>query len=160
MSLSSSETFSSLSPPSSSEAVNIYDDPSLGNPAATVTEIGTAKDILLHILALFTDTEEISRKYKLTAKAGENLDLLSATDIDPALMALENRMKQLAIKRQKGSRFLKHTSWALYHRAEFQQLIDSVVVLTDNIEKLFPAPQAEITLARQEVAEIGPKKSL
>jgi hypothetical protein len=47
--------------------------------------------------------KEISRKYKLTAKASENLDPLSATDINPTIVALENRMKQLAIKRQKGS---------------------------------------------------------
>jgi hypothetical protein len=95
---------------------------------------------LLQILTLFAGTEEISRKYELTAKAGESLDLLSATEVDPAIVVLENWMKNLAVKRQKGRRFLKLTSWALYHRAEFQQLIDSVVLLVDSIEKLFPAP--------------------
>jgi hypothetical protein len=142
------------------EAVNIYDDPKLDRPDATAIEIRTAKETLLQILALFADTEEISRKYELTANASESLDLLSATDIDPAIMALRNWMKNLAIKRQKRSRFFKLTSWALYHRAEFQQLIDSVVLLIDNIEKLFPAPQAQIMLVRQEAAEIGDKASL
>jgi hypothetical protein len=92
---------------------------------------------LLQILTLSADTEDISRKYRLTAKAGENIDLLSATDIDPT-HSLENRIKQLAIRRQKGGgSYLKRTSWALYHRAEFQRLINSVVVLIDHIEKLF-----------------------
>jgi len=43
----------------------------------------TTQDTLLQIPALFTDMEEISRKYKLMAKTGKNLDPLSATDIDP-----------------------------------------------------------------------------
>jgi hypothetical protein len=142
------------------EAVNIYDDPKLGRPDATATEIRTAKGTLLQILALFADTEEISKKYELTAKASESLDLLSATEIDPAIVVLENCMKNLAVRRQKGRRFLKLTSWALYHRAEFRQLIDSVILLIDNLEKLFPAPQAQIMLVRQEAAGIGDKASL
>jgi hypothetical protein len=79
-----------------------------------------AKDTILQILALFADTEEISKEYKLKAKAGEDLTLFIATNMDPLHMALGNIMKQIAIKRQKGSRFLKLTSWALYHRTEFQ----------------------------------------
>jgi len=140
------------------ESVNIYNDPSLGKPEATVTEIQVAKDTLLQILVLFADTEDISKKYKLAAKAGEDLSSFSMADIDPTLVTLDNKMKGLALKRQKGSRFLKLTSWAVYHRAEFQYLIDSITLLIDNIEKLFPAPQAQITLARQEVAEFGNKE--
>ena len=71
----------------------------------------------------------------------------------------EKWMKKLAIKPQKRSWFLKLISWALYHRAEFQRL-DSVVLLIDNIEKLFPAPQAQIMLVRQEAGEIGDKAFL
>ena len=66
----------------------------------------------------------------------------------------------LAIKRQKGSRFLKLTSWAIYYRAEFRHLIDDITSLIDNIEKLFPEPQARIALARQEVVEFGNKESV
>ena len=142
------------------ESVNIYDDPRLGRPGATTAEIQVAKDTLLQILVLFADTEGISKKYKLTAKAGEDLSAFSTGDIDPTLVALDNRMNGLAIKRQKGSRFLKLTSWAIYHRAEFRHLIDNITSLIDNIEKLFPEPQARITLARQEVAEFGNKESV
>ena len=102
------------------ESVNIYNDPRLGRPDATATEIRMAKDTMLQILALFADTEEFSKEYKLKAKAGEDLTLFIATNMDPLHMALENTMKQIAIKRQKGSRLLKLTSWALYHRTEFQ----------------------------------------
>jgi hypothetical protein len=80
--------------------------------------------------------------------------------MDPVLIALDNKMKELAMKRQKGSRFLKLTSWVIYHRAEFRHLIDDITSLIDTIEKLFTAPQAQITLVRQEAAEIGDKESL
>lgn len=69
-----------------------------------------AKDTLLQILVLFAHTEEISKKYKLTTKVSEDLSAFLATDMDPALLALDNKLKELAIKRQKGSRSLKLTS--------------------------------------------------
>ena len=102
------------------QAVNIYSDPRLGKPDATATEIQTAKDTLLQILALFADSEGISKKYTLGAKSSEDLTLLSANDMDPTVLALENTMKQLASKRQKGTGVLRLTSWALYHRLEHQ----------------------------------------
>ena len=55
------------------QAVDIYNDPRLGKHEAAATEIQTAKDILLQMLALFADSENISKKYKLSAKAGEDL---------------------------------------------------------------------------------------
>jgi hypothetical protein len=142
------------------ESVDVYNDPRLGKPDATATEIQVAKDTLLQILVLFADTEGISKKYKMAAKAGEDLSVFSTGDMDPTVVALDNKMKGLAIQRQKGSRFLKLTSWALYHRSELKDLLERIVSLIDNIEKLFPAPQAQITLVRQEAAEIGDKKSI
>lgn len=142
------------------ESVDIYNDPRLGKPDATATEIQVAKDTLLQILVLFADTEGISKKYKMAAKAGEDLSAFAMGDMDPTLMALDNKMKGLAIQRQKGSRFLKLTSWALYHRSELKDLLERIVSLIDNIEKVFPAPQAQITLVRQEAAKVGDKQSL
>jgi hypothetical protein len=81
------------------ESVNIYNDPKLGRYDATATEIQLAKDALLQILVLFADTEGISKKYKLTAKAGEDLLVFLAADMDPMLVVLDNKMKGLAIKR-------------------------------------------------------------
>ena len=123
------------------ESVNIYDDPKLGRQDATTTEIQLAKDSLLQILVLFADTESISKKYKLTAKAGEDLSAYSTCDMDPKIVVLDNKMKGLAIQRQKKGRFLKLASWALYHRSTLRDLLEQVVSLIDEIEKLFPAPQ-------------------
>jgi hypothetical protein len=57
------------------ESVKIYDDPKLGRQDATAIEIQLAKDALLQIIVLFADTETISKKYKLTSKAGEDLSV-------------------------------------------------------------------------------------
>ncbi len=142
------------------ESVDIYNDPKLGKPNATATEIQVAKNVLLQILVLFAETEGISKRYKLDAKAGEDLSAFSTGDMNPTLVALNNQMKGLAMQRQKGRRFLKLTSWALYHRSELKELLQGIVSFIDNIEKLFPAPQAQITLVRQETAEIGDKQSV
>jgi uncharacterized small protein (DUF1192 family) len=142
------------------ESVNIYNDPTLGRRDATTTEIQLAKDALLQILMLFADTESISKKYRLTAKAGEDLSVYSTGDMDPKMAVLDNKMKGLATQRQKKGRFLKLASWALYHRSTLKDLLEQMISLIDEIEKLFPAPQAQTTLVQQEAAEISDKQSL
>jgi uncharacterized small protein (DUF1192 family) len=142
------------------ESVNIYDDPKLGRQDATATEIQLAKDVLLQILALFADTEGASKMYKLTAKAGEDLSVYSTDDMDPKMAMLDNKMKSLAIQRQKKGRFLKLTSWALYHRSSLKDLLGQIVSLLDEIERLLPAPQFQTTLVQQEAAETSDKQSL
>jgi Prion-inhibition and propagation len=141
-------------------AVNIYEDPKLGRRDTTTVEVQTVKDTLHQILVLFANIEKISKKYKLKAKAGEDLSILAPDDMDPAVMALSNRMRELAIRRQKGSSVLKTASWALYHKSELKELTTDISSLIDNIETLFPAPQSQIALAREETAQIHDERSL
>jgi hypothetical protein len=54
---------------------------------------------------LFADTESVSKKYRLTAKAGEDLSAYSTGDMDPKMVVLDNKMKGLATQRQEGSIF-------------------------------------------------------
>ena len=142
------------------ESISIYDDPKLGKQDATTSEIQFAKDALLQTLVLFADTESISKKYKLTANAGEDLSVYSTGDMDPKLVVLDNKMKGFAIRREKKGRFLKRTGWALYHRSALKELLDQIISLIDEIENLFPAPQTQTTLVQQEAAEISDKQSL
>jgi hypothetical protein len=142
------------------QAVNIFEDAKLGRPDATSGEIQAAKDSLFQILVLFAETEKISKKYKLNAHARDQLSILSTDDIDPSILSLNNKMKALAIKRQKGSSFLKTASWALYHRSELKELISNITSLINDVEKLFPAPQIQLTLVKQEAAEIYTHQAL
>jgi Prion-inhibition and propagation len=141
------------------QAVNIYNDPQLGNPNASPAETQTAKDTLIQILVLFANTEKISNKYKLGPNAGV-LSVYSTTDMDPTLLALNNKMRDLAIKRQKGTGLLKKTSWALYHNSEFRKLIEDITRLIENLENLFPAPAPQLELVKQEAAEVNDKQEL
>jgi len=125
----------------------VYGDDKLGRPEATTAEIQTAKNTLFQIVALFADTEKISKKYRKDA-------MYSASDVDARVIALHNKMRELAMKQQNDSKFLKTTSWAIYHRSELKQLIDEIIMLTDNLEKLFPAAADQVRLAKQEVTEI------
>jgi hypothetical protein len=59
---------------------------------------------------LFADTKSISKKYKLTAKAGEDLLAYSISDMDPKIVVLDNKMRDLATQRQKKGRFLQLAS--------------------------------------------------
>ncbi|KAL5312970.1 hypothetical protein ACEPPN_019396 [Leptodophora sp. 'Broadleaf-Isolate-01'] len=142
------------------ESINIYNDSKLGREDATTTEIQLTKDVLLQILVLFADAESISRNYKLTATAGEDLSAYSTGDMNPKMIVLDNKMKGLVIQRQKKGRFLKLTSWALYHRSTLKDLLEQIVSFLDEIEKIFPAPQAQTKLVQQEAAEIGDKSLL
>jgi hypothetical protein len=142
------------------QAVNIYEDAKLGRPDANAAETQTAKDTLLQILVLFANTEKISKRYRLNAKAGDDQSILNANDIDPAVMAINNKMRELAIRRQKGNSILKTASWALYHRSELKELITDITSLIDSIEMLFPAPQSQVALAKEETAQIRDEQSL
>ena len=142
------------------QAVDVLNDPKLGRPDATALQIQTAKDTLCQILMLFADSAKISQQYKLNATAGEDLSVFSIDNMDSAIIALSNNMRELAIERQKSSSILKITQWALYRRSEFKSLIEGISSLIDNIEKIFPAPQAQVTLARQEAAQFHDQRAL
>ncbi|KAL9591345.1 MAG: hypothetical protein Q9179_007816 [Wetmoreana sp. 5 TL-2023] len=142
------------------QAVDILNDPKLGRPDATAPEIRTVKDTLYQILVLFADSAKISQQYKLGATAGEDLSVFSIDSMDSAIVALSNNMRELAIKRQKSSSILKITQWALYRRSEFKSLIEGISSLIDSIEKIFPAPQAQVTLVRQEATELHDQGTL
>ncbi|KAK6540704.1 hypothetical protein TWF694_008096 [Orbilia ellipsospora] len=141
------------------EAINIYNDPQLGNPNATKKEVQAAKDVLLQILLLFADTEKLSKKFKLEATRSEDLSVYSATDIDPVVMSLANKMRDLAFRRQKDASLLKVTRWALYNRQKFRELISDITTLVDGLEELFPPPAQQVErLAKQEFSEVDCKE--
>lgn len=132
----------------------------MGRPDATASQIQTVKDTLGQILVLFADSAKISQQYKLNTTPDDDLSILSSDSMDSAIVALSNKMRELAIKRQKSSSILKITQWALYRRSEFKNLIESLSSLIDNIERIFPAPQAQTTLVRQEAAELHDRHAL
>lgn len=140
------------------EAVDIYGDPQFGNPNATNEDLQLVKNTLLQILVLFADTEKLSKKFRLTGKSGD-LSSCAASETEPT-HSLANKMRDLAIKRQKRTSLVKLTSWALYDGAEFTKLIDNITKLIDNLQRLFPAPETEAKLVKKEVEIVNNKQEL
>lgn len=60
-------------------------------------------------------------------------------------------MKDVTSKRQKNAGSLKKSSWAIYAKKEFKELLDSIVVLVDILVKLFPAPQHQDRLQEEDL---------
>lgn len=105
------------------QAIDILNDPQMGSPDTTAPEIRTVKETLFQILVLFEDSAKISRQYKLSAKTGEDLSVLSSDTMDSVFVTLNNDMRELAIKRQKRSNILKITQWALYHKNRHKETV-------------------------------------
>ncbi|PVH94681.1 hypothetical protein DM02DRAFT_538939 [Periconia macrospinosa] len=142
------------------EAVNIYEDTKLGRPGASSSEVHTVQNALHRILVLFADTERISKRYKLERKDGNDLSVLTPNDLEPTVLNLRNKMKELAVGRQKSASVLKTSSCALYYRSQLKNLINGITSLVDSIEKIFPAPEAKFALVKQETAAIRDKRAL
>jgi hypothetical protein len=142
------------------EAVNIHEDPKLGRLDASPSEVHTVQNALHQILVLFADTEKISKTYRLEMKAGDDLTVLAPNNLDPMVFGLRNKMKELALRRQKGASVLKTSSWALYHRSQLKDLVNGITSLVDSVEKIFPAPEKKLALVQQETAAIHDKQAL
>ncbi len=84
----------------------------------------------------------------------------SVGDLEPASFALYNKMTELAVRRQKGSGFVRTAKWALYNGREFQRLSEDVARLTANLEALFPAPLRQTELISDDIAQLKGSQQL
>lgn len=142
------------------QAVNIYDDPRLGRPDASPEEVQLACNILHQVLVLFANTKEISENYRTEIEPKKNIAILGRADLNSFVAELSNKMRTLAFRRRKnGTSVLKTTSWALYDRSEFADLIQGVTSLVGNLESLFPASQCQ-RAAQDEAMDLGGEQAL
>lgn len=103
---------------------------------------------------LFEASNKISKKF--AARDGGGPPPEPAEEADLAALAVDNTMKALAKKRQKGSSLARLTSWAVHHGTALKTLTDDISALADDLEALFPAPKAPTqALAREEVAQVA-----
>lgn len=138
------------------EAVDVYNDPQLGDPSATPAKIKAAKNTLMHILMLFEDSCRISKKFGVRDAAGSPPPGDAAAEPGlAAVLAVENKMRALAKKRQKGSSFSRLASWAVHHNTALKTLIEDISALAGSLEVLFPAPKERTrAMAEREVATV------
>ncbi|KAK3937352.1 prion-inhibition and propagation-domain-containing protein [Diplogelasinospora grovesii] len=129
-------------------AVQVYDDPP---PPLATADLELAKDTLGQILALFDETEKVSRKFYPEAKRDENI-----VEIEPKFVALHSKITSLIGKRLTGLTVTKRQriKWVLHDRERLSNLTQSVTKLLHNLEQEFPAPEAQTALAKAEASEI------
>lgn len=73
--------------------------------------------------------------------------MTDAPSEDLNIVALNNMIETMVEKRQKGPSILRTAAWALHCRGELKELVSNITGLINNIEQLFPAPQARRELA-------------
>lgn len=128
----------------------------------TEYEIQKAYEWLSKIERMFKQALEASSEYK--SNNHNNGDKLKVLDTDSevvrgstSLQALHRSMRKISNERVKTLKYRKRDriSWALYRKGSFQNLIETVSDLTDNLIELFPAKvNSQESLCKSEVMGI------
>lgn len=142
------------------EAVDVLQDPTLGRPDATPVELRAVKDCLFQILALFEESRRISSKYRSRSEAAGEASAALCEKRDSRVASLVERVKSLAIGRQRGNSVMRTTGWVLYHRSQLKDLVSNITTIIDNMEKLFPAPETQQALVKQDIEQIRDRWAL
>jgi hypothetical protein len=121
----------------------------------STSEASKVQEILSEIIELFANAEKVSAKYKMRAKPGDLVAYNADAGLEPDLRSMHNKMRELAIKRQKRSSFARKAAWALYEEKHFHRLIEDVTTLVDGLVELFPATRGRLQqLSLEEAQEI------
>ncbi|KAL6247773.1 hypothetical protein RBB50_005121 [Rhinocladiella similis] len=142
------------------EAVNDSSD-SYQAAIDTMKRTQKARDILGEIIELFADAERVSEKYK-TKVTGDELAVYNTdSELEPDILSIHKKMRDLALKRQKRSSFAQKAAWALYEEKNFDRLIEDVTALVDALVELFPASRdRQQQLSIQEAEELKEEQRL
>jgi len=127
----------------------------------SANEAQKVQEILGEIIELFANAEKVSAKYKMKAKPGDLVAYNVNADLEPDLRSMHNKMRELAIKRQKRNSFAQKAAWALYEEKHFHRLIEDVTALVDGLVELFPATRGRLQqLSLEEAQEMEEEPSL
>jgi hypothetical protein len=125
-------------------------------PVGTPAEAQKVQELLGDIMVCFDDAERVSQRFKSKSSNSTELQVYNAnTELEPNLQGMHNKMRELALRRQRRSGFRQKTAWALYEKKLFDRLISDVVELVEQLIQLFPATQQrQRELVVEEVREI------
>ncbi|EXL45109.1 hypothetical protein FOCG_13868 [Fusarium oxysporum f. sp. radicis-lycopersici 26381] len=142
------------------DAVQINDDSRFTEINPSNDQVRTAKNTLEKLLDLFGTAYTESSKFKLDAKKEELALFDPSTNTNQAIVALRNKMRDLARRRQKTTSLSKKISWALYKQKFFKRLLEDILELLDGLEAIFPQQEAYRQMAEMEIEEVGEGPSL
>jgi type IV secretory pathway VirJ component len=129
-------------------------------PVGTPVEAQKVEEILEEIVACFADAERVSQRFKTKSNNSTKLQAYDAdTDLEPSLRTIHDKMRDLALMRQRRSSVCQKTTWALYERKYFDRVINGVAQLVEGLIQLFPATQqrqSELVVEEVEVIKSQP----
>lgn len=131
--------------------------------ARSEEEISKAHDILGQIIYLFDETERRSKKFQKPSRGPGKGGTGEVPELDADLDAIHQKMRSLAIKRQKRSSFTQKAKWALYEEKQFKRLIEDIDPLVRDLVELFPAAkvrQHQLTLEEAQELQASPARGI
>lgn len=112
--------------------------------------------LLGEIVACFADAERVSQRFQSNHDNASELQVFEAgTDLELSLRTMHDKMRDLALRRQRRSTVRQKAAWALYERKHFDRLLSDVGELIEGLVQLFPATQQrQSELVVEEVQEL------
>ena len=137
---------------------DVRDTVSLQGRFGSEANVKHAEALLGQIVELFAEAESVSNRYRSRTELQDGGLVVydPQTDLDPAMVKLHQKMRQLAIERQNRSGVRRQAKWALYQEKQFRRLIADITELVKDLDVLFPAvQQSQRDLCDIEVSTIG-----
>jgi hypothetical protein len=125
-------------------------------PVRTTGDAQKVQALLGEVVDCFADAERVSQRFETKGNKATELQVYDAnTELEPNIRRMHDKMRDLALRRQRRSSFRQKTAWALYEKKSFDRLISDVVELIEGLTQLFPATQQrQSELVVEEVREI------
>lgn len=144
-----------------------FDPPALFSKGGHWKEADIKKAIkwLALIGDAFEDAKKTSQKFKLLHEDDDEPEILEIPDETAELDKAQKPVKKLVLslrkttkRRQKQQSLGRKIQWALYRKADFESLIETICHIVDNLVKLFPALQDQQKhLCKEELKEVEPE---
>ena len=119
---------------------------------ATAEQAEQVKRLLGSIYDDFGDAERVAQRHKVKPQAPTSFD---APNEQMAVEVLTERVKAMAIRRQKATSVTKKARWALHDEKKMRRLIEDLDSNITDLVQLFPKiEQTQQSLARKQASEL------
>ncbi|KAF4435261.1 HETS-like protein [Fusarium acutatum] len=119
-----------------------------------------AEDILKNIVARFEAAYKVSRRYE-TRTEEQGMRICTEANFGPVSQRVHTRFDMIAKQRYKSLGLMKKTGWALYDKSYMGRMIDDIIALIEDLEKVFPGTsQVTRQLVEVEIEEVNDEQEL
>ncbi|KAI1808765.1 hypothetical protein F4811DRAFT_500671 [Daldinia bambusicola] len=136
------------------EALQVNKDPRFNNPAAIDIQTRTAKDALVRILEVLEESDKLCQKSRPSSgRVGDRSG--QDEERERCEQLLNRRITEMVARRKRnGANSMRITCWVLYNREHAVQLIGNITLLIGLLEHIYPMPEKEQELAREEARQL------